>query len=101
VGATNNAPETYVGTNPAQKCAATSAVNDEPEPDAWPVDFNDNQIVNGQDLGKFAVAYSRAVGDGPFGNPPVPGTRFDFSGNGVINGQDIGKYAVFYNKSCS
>jgi hypothetical protein len=100
VGATNSAPETYIGTVPTQHCAASSAPDNEPTPDAWPVDFNDNRIVNGQDVGKFATAYNKSVAMGPFGVPPLPGKRFDFSGNGIINGQDIGKFAAFYNKGC-
>jgi hypothetical protein len=65
------------------------------------VDFNDNQIVNGQDVGKFAAAYGNMVSSGPFGSPPLPGERFDYGGNGIINGQDIGRFAAFYNKSCA
>jgi lysophospholipase L1-like esterase len=100
-GIPNGAPETYIGTDPAVPCAATSAANDETTTDAWPADFNDNQIVNGQDVGRFAPAYGNSVGSGPFGTPPLPGERFDFSGNGVINGQDIGKFSAYYGRSCA
>jgi hypothetical protein len=96
-----NAPETTIGTDPLKHCAATPTQDDEPSPDAWAPDFNDNRIVNGQDLGKFGAAYGRPVGDGPFGSPPLPGERFDFTGNGIINGQDIGKFGPFYGKSCA
>jgi hypothetical protein len=97
--AANSAPETYVGTDPALHCAANSGQDNEPSPDAWPVDFNDNRIVNGQDVGKFAPAYNKPVAMGPFGG--LPGVRFDFSGNGIINGQDIGRFATFYNRTCA
>src|ERR1700674_4391578 len=39
--------ETNMGTDPSRHCAATPARNDEPPPDAWPVDFDDNQTANG------------------------------------------------------
>jgi CSLREA domain-containing protein len=96
---TNSAPETYIGTVPGQHCALTAAQNDEPDPDAWPVDFNDNRLANGQDVGKFGPAYNKPVSAGPFGG--IPGVRFDFTGNSIINGQDIGKYNAFYNKACT
>jgi hypothetical protein len=96
--AAGTAPETAIGTDPALHCASTAPANDEASPDAWATDFNDNQIVNGQDVGKFAPAYGQNASDGPFGG--IPGARFDFNGNGVINGQDVGKFSVFYNRSC-
>jgi hypothetical protein len=95
------APESYIGTKPIKRCATTTAANDEPSADAWAVDFNDNRIVNGQDVGRFAAAYGNAVASGPFGAPPLPGVRFDYSGNGVINGQDVGKFSAYYGKSCA
>jgi hypothetical protein len=94
------AAESYLGTEAGQHCAANSGANNEASPDAWPPDFNDNQIVNGQDVGKFAGAYGNTVAGGPYGTPPLPGERFDFNGNGIINGQDIGKYAFYYGLSC-
>jgi glucose/arabinose dehydrogenase len=93
--------EDYAGTDAARHCAGTSPQNDEPTPDAWPVDFNDNRVVNGQDVGRFAAAYGQSVLAGPFGTPPLPGQRFDFNGNGVINGQDIGRFSVFYATTCA
>lgn len=67
-----------------------------------PPDFNDDQIINGQDTGKFGGpfgSFNRPVTDGPFGG--IPGERFDFSGNGIINGQDTGKYQLYFNKTCT
>jgi hypothetical protein len=93
------APETYVGTEPRRHCQATATSNDEVAPDAWPVDFDDNRIVNGQDVAKFGPAFNHLVSQGPFGG--IPGERFDFTGNGIINGQDEGRFASFYNKSCA
>ena len=100
--ASGKAPEPYIGTDPTLSCAANSTPNDEPTPDAMPPDFNDNQLINGQDTGKFggpAGAFNHPVGAGPFNG--IPGVRFDFSGDGFINGQDTGKFSVYYNKSCA
>jgi hypothetical protein len=96
-GPVNHAAEVYIGTDYRRHCNATPTADD--EPDAWPPDFNDNRISNGQDIGKFALAYNKPVSDGPFGG--IPGTRFDFTGNGIINGQDQGQMAAYYNKTCA
>jgi hypothetical protein len=99
VGVANSAAETYIGTDPLAHCASTGAQNDEPSPDAWPVDFNDNRLVNGQDVAKFQPAYNKTVAGGPYGG--LPGERYDYSGNGIINGQDIAKFQPYYNKTCA
>jgi lysophospholipase L1-like esterase len=99
VGQMNLASETYIGTDPTKACAATAAPNDEGGPDASPMDFNDNQLINAQDVAKFAVSYNKPVSGGPYGG--IPGERYDFTGNGIINGQDISKFAPFYNKNCA
>ena len=98
--------EVYIGTAHAQHCAATVTPNDEPTPDAWPADFNDDRTANGQDTGKFGGpfgSFNKLVSQGPFGPPgdELPGERFDFNGNGIINGQDTGKYQAYFNKTCA
>jgi hypothetical protein len=89
-----DANEVLLTTNPANACADTAPQNDEPPPDAWPVDFNDNQIVNGQDVGAYGIAYGRPVGAVP------NGPRYDFNMDGIINGQDVGKFATTYGTHC-
>jgi hypothetical protein len=89
------ASEAFMGTDPARHCAATPARNDEPGPAAWPVDFDDNQLANGQDLLMFAPVFGSI---GP--NPPYD-PRFDLNGDGRINGQDLLKFAPFFGKRCS
>jgi hypothetical protein len=79
-----SASETTIGTNHAAHCATTGTADDEPSPDAWPADFNDNRLTNGQDVSRFGMAYNRSVSAGPFGG--LPGERYDFTGNGIING---------------
>jgi uncharacterized protein YkwD len=95
------APESKIGTNPTRDCGSTSMPDDESGPDAWPVDFNDDRLVNGQDLGKFQPAYNKLVSQGPFGPDSIPGTRFDLNGDGIINERDTGKLQAYFNKACS
>jgi len=100
------APESYIGTDPTQQCAATEGPNNDPAPDANPMDFNDDRIFNGQDSGKFGGpfgSFNKMVNQGPFGPPgsQLPGQRFDFNGNGIINGQDTGKYQSYFNRVCT
>jgi hypothetical protein len=103
--ASGKATETYLGTNPVLHCSATAGANNDPTPDADPMDFNDDRLYNGQDTGKFGGpngAFGHFVNDGPFGG--IPGNRFNFSGDtaingGLINGQDTGKYQAYFNKS--
>jgi len=101
IPAAGRASEAELGTDPTRACPSTSTPDDEPSPDAWPVDFNDDRIVNGQDAGKFAPAFNKLVSDGPFGPDNIPGDRFDLNGNGIINGQDTGKFQTYFNKICS
>ena len=106
VDANGKARETYIGTDALRHCAATPGANNEPLPDAMPQDFNDDQLINGQDTGKFGGpfgSFNKLVSAGPFGpsGNQLPGERFDFNGNGIINGQDTGKYQAYYNKTCA
>jgi lysophospholipase L1-like esterase len=105
VMALGKAPEPAIGTDPALGCAATSTANDEPTPDAMPMDFNDDQIISGQDTGRYGGpfgAFNHLVSAGPFGPPgqELPGARFDLNADGAINGGDTGKFAMYFNRKC-
>ena len=105
VAAAGKAPEPAIGTDPAKGCAADTTANNEPTPDAMPMDFNDDQIISGQDTGKYGGpygAYNHLVSAGPFGPPgaELPGERFDLSGNGIIDGQDTGKFQPYFGRKC-
>jgi methionine-rich copper-binding protein CopC len=91
----SRASETFVGTNPTMQCAATATQNDEPLPDAWPMDMNDDQLANGQDILKFNPVFGGVVGDGRYK------ARFDVKADGIINGQDILTFNPFFGKFCS
>ena len=85
--------ELYVGTNPNQRCAATTARKDEPV-GATPWDIDNNRVVNGQDLGMFAPHFGVTSAD------PRYSRRFDLNMDGKVNGQDLGKLAPYFGKTC-
>jgi hypothetical protein len=87
--------ELLMGTDPVTHCAATSDRNDEPNPDRWPVDFDDNQSVNGSDLLAFAPVF------GAISPNPLYDARFDLNADGRIHGSDFLKLAPFMAHSCA
>jgi hypothetical protein len=97
------ASEQTIGTVPTQKCAATGTFNDEPAPDAWPPDFNDNQLVNGSDVLSFNNAFAKHTTDPPIVllGTSTPITRFDLNGNGLVNGADVLQLNQFFSKRCA
>jgi len=86
------ADEEYVGTDPLDACPETSTPNDE-DPDAWPVDMDDDQDADIVDVLKYKPYILTSV-------PPSP-QRFDFDGDGDIDIVDILKYKPFILKSCT
>jgi hypothetical protein len=80
-------------------------MNDEPLPDVWPMDFNDDQKVNTSDVLQYAavannIPFGKAVTAAP-GPSGVPMVRFDLNGDGQINTSDILHFVPFFNKSCT
>jgi hypothetical protein len=123
--------ETYLGTDPTKPCAETGVVtleganaNDEfpkgaPAPgtlsndgfDAWPLDNDDNQVVNVGDFLRQTLAAAASNGgfraiDALGGTVTIPfmGTipnqRFDLNYDGFLNAADPGKYTQYMNKRC-
>jgi hypothetical protein len=89
------ARENFVGTNPAVKCASTAPANDEPPPDAWPVDFNDDRNATVVDVSRFSTVLG-TVGPGlPYQ------VRYDLNADGRITIMDVSLYAQYSRKSCS
>jgi hypothetical protein len=84
-----------MGTDPTRHCASTPERNDEPLPDAWPVDFDDNQLVNGGDFLMFAPVFGGIAPD------PRYNARFDLNGDGKISGGDFLMFAPFFGKTCA
>src|SRR5262249_36567743 len=61
VSITNLSSESHMGTNPNGRCAADTTRNNEPAPDRWPADFDDNQLANGTDLLSFAAVFGKSM----------------------------------------
>jgi hypothetical protein len=120
-----DAVETYLTTDPTKPCAQTrtptaGATNDESPLDNWPLDMDDNGLVNGADYLKYntvlgvAAGGNRAVnvggaGDGTATTPatiavPLMGvqvqTRFDLNLDGFLSGADLGKFNAYFSKKC-
>jgi hypothetical protein len=87
------AREEYMGTNAAQRCAATTTSNDEVV-DSWPSDFNDNRLTSLADVVLMGVAYNQPTGTDPAKK------RFDLNASGVVSLADVVSMGSFYNKSC-
>ena len=90
-----NVTEAFIGTLPAVACAATSGTSDEPAPDVWPLDFNDNQRINTVDVGFYVPRLNAEAPDPPYD------VRFDLTMDGTLNTIDIGKFVPFLNKVCA
>jgi hypothetical protein len=98
VAAGGRVPESFLGTASTSHCAATSNANDEALPDAWPVDFNDDQLTNGQDILKYNPKFGTFAPGGPA--PNQYSVRFDLNADDLINGQDILKFNSFFGRFC-
>jgi uncharacterized repeat protein (TIGR01451 family) len=97
----SRAPESFIGTDATKACAATPAANDEPLPDAWPMDFNDDQKVDMSDVLHYSSVFKTTQG-----GPPGPGggsyaVRYDLNGDGKIDMSDILHFVPFFYKSCA
>lgn len=120
----SDAMESYLGTDGTKPCAQSpvggASLNNEGPLDNWPIDFDDNGIVSGADIGKMNLVVridqggNRAVnmggnGDGgpttvatislPF-MPTVQQTRFDLNHDGFLNAADVGKLGPYLSKAC-
>jgi hypothetical protein len=95
------AAETTIGTDPLRHCDPQPGANDDPPPDAWPPDFNDNQLVNGSDWVSFNPRFG-ARSDGTPGQGGFPyNIRWDLNANGLINGADMLQLNPFMFNRCA
>jgi hypothetical protein len=78
---------------------ATLNPNDESGADAWPVDYNDDQLSNGQDVLKYNAKFGSAAPGGP--GVFDYNVRYDLNDDGLINGQDILKHNMYFGLFCS
>lgn len=81
--------ETFVGTDPVARCAATPTGNDETF-QAMPADLNDDQIINITDRTKMVLAVKNQIA-----SPPVYNRRYDLNADGTINVTDRSIIVVY------
>jgi glucose/arabinose dehydrogenase len=87
--------ESDFGTDSEKHCAVTPASNDEPGSDAWPVDWNDDQILKGSDILSFASVLGEQWPDDGYDE------RFDINHDAKIAGTDMLLLAPFFGKRCA
>ena len=83
-----------MGTLPLDPCADTLGADNEPLPDAWPFDFNDDQKATLGDV----LRYIGKVNTFPPG-PPYD-ARYDLNASNSITLADVLKYIAVMNLSC-
>ncbi len=87
----DDATETFIGTDPLSACSTTTAPNDEPPPDAWPPDFNDDTLVWLPDI----IAFMGALEPAPYN------ARFDLNTDGRVTTLDMALVAgPVYGTNC-
>jgi hypothetical protein len=80
-----NSVELLMGTNPNKACADSSSDN------AWPVDTNNNQVVNGGDVSKIVPYVSGLLGYNK---------RYDLNLDGLNNRADVDIIAKYFLQEC-
>jgi hypothetical protein len=63
-GIARDSIEAFIGTDPIRRCAANATANNEPLPDRWPLDFNDDQRANTLDVLQY-VSVLNSTAPGP------------------------------------
>lgn len=79
--------EYVMGTDMYRKCSQTTVANDE-SVDAWPVDFDDNQIVDLTDALMFKAFL------------PSSEARYDLNGDGGVDNWDLAILQNYFNQNC-
>ena len=92
-----HAPESAIGTDSASASARTAAIEDEPLPDALPLDFNDDQKVNIFDVSTFSSRFGSQLSP-PIGSYSV---RWDLNADGKVNIFDVSQFSSLFGKACT
>ena len=89
--------ESFIGTDPLDRCADTTIPNDETALgiSPWPSDINDTRTTNLSDISLMSSAYNKLQGQ------PGYEQRKDFNANNSVNLSDISLMSAFYNKTCT
>jgi len=90
----SNSVEVLTGTLPNVACAATFAQDDE-DPDAWPPDWDDTQMVDIIDLLPFKQHFGA-----PNPSDALYQARYDLNADGAVNITDLLPFKPFFNLSC-
>ena len=86
--------ELFMGTLPLVACSTTDAAGDE-EPDAWPVDNNDDTWSKLDDVLRYIPVFNTL---GPL-SPAEK--RYDLNADDKITLPDVLKFIPFFNQSCA
>lgn len=82
----SNSVELLMGTNPNKACADSTTDN------AWPVDTNNNQVINGGDVSKIVPYVSGLLGYNK---------RYDLNLDGLNNRADVEIIAKYFLQECN
>jgi len=87
--------EVVIGTDPLDACANTIQPNDEPLPDAWPPDMNDDTYVDIADIVFLTVRFGKSV--------PPESARFNIAPDppdGFVDITDIARMTGLFGRQC-
>ena len=85
--------ETYMGLDGAKRCARDTTISNEPLPDRWSFDMNDDRKASLSDILSYIAVYN-------FATTTAALRRFDQDQNGVAGLSDILSFIAVYNFSC-
>jgi murein DD-endopeptidase MepM/ murein hydrolase activator NlpD len=85
--------ESYLGTNSSSDCSSSATENDE-ETDGFPLDLNDDKIIDQLDVDTFKPILNSRRGQAKFSQ------RHDLNQDGIINTRDIGKFVPKLDTLC-
>ena len=81
-----------MGTLPLDQCMNMPGADNEPLPDAWPFDFNDDKVATLADVLRYI---------GRIYVPAMYDVRNDFTANGTITLADVLQYIGMISKTCT
>lgn len=101
----SDAMETYLGTDGTKSCAQSDTINDESPLDNFPLDFNDDNVLNLGDVLKYNLPFGDkidVVTDAPaeYSTDLLWGKRLDLNNDGILNLGDVLKYNLPFGKKC-
>ncbi len=97
----NRGPESFIGTDPDDRCADDVMPNNERGPafgeplSPWPMDINDDRQAGLADILSYIPVYLTMTGDGHYN------ARWDLTADGKIGLADILTYIPFYLTTCT